>query len=315
MFKPDIVLINELKLDENRSNFFLRFEGYNTYDKPRNQFGGGVAIVIKSSISHTQTNEFDDLNLELVSIKINCKKFGDVQIVTYYNPPSSTLSLELFRRLSYSKLPFILGGDLKASAKMIGCSYDSPINGPILEKTLIELSVSLLNDRTPTRKNNILDLFLCSPSLACKMQNFHIDEFSGLDSDHNPVLIELNMEVFTSNENATPRLNLNKAYWDLYKETLCLSKIKNEPDINSLNDLICNNILQAVQESIPFLQKKTFTNAIPPTLLQQIKKKRILLRQYRKWNDPNILIEYHKIKNQNRKDIIELKWEMGKLSG
>jgi exonuclease III len=101
MFKPDIVLINELKLDE---NFFLRFEGYNTYDKPRNQFGGGVAIVIKSAISQTQTNEFDDLNLELVSIKINCKKFGDVQIVTYYNPPSSTLSLELFCRLSYSKL-------------------------------------------------------------------------------------------------------------------------------------------------------------------------------------------------------------------
>ena len=166
MFKPDIVLIYELKLDENRSNFFLSFKGYNTYDKPRNQFGGGVAIVIKSSISHTQTNEFDDLNLELVSIKINCKKIGDIQIVTYYNPPSSTLSFELFRRLSFSKLPFILGGDLNASSRMIGCSYDSPTNGPILENALIELNVNLINDRTPTRKNNILDLFLCSPSLA-----------------------------------------------------------------------------------------------------------------------------------------------------
>ena len=115
------------------------------------------------------------------------------------------------------------------------------------------------------------------------------------------------MEVYTSTENETPRLNLNKANWDLYKETLCSSKMNNELDTDSLNDNICNNILQAVHKSIPFLPKKKFTNSIPPTLLEQIKKKRKLLRQYKKWNDPNILIEYHKIKNQNRKDIIELK--------
>ncbi len=50
-------------MDENRSNFFLNFNGYTTYDKPRNNHGGGVAIVIRSTIDHTTFQELDHLNL------------------------------------------------------------------------------------------------------------------------------------------------------------------------------------------------------------------------------------------------------------
>ena len=45
--KIEILLFNEIKIDQNNSNFFLYIEGFTTYDKPRPSHGGGVAILIK----------------------------------------------------------------------------------------------------------------------------------------------------------------------------------------------------------------------------------------------------------------------------
>ncbi len=69
-------------MDEARSNYFLNFPGYTTYDKTRNNHGRDVAIIIKSSIDHAQIHDFDSLNLELISLKINSKK-GDLIVLTY----------------------------------------------------------------------------------------------------------------------------------------------------------------------------------------------------------------------------------------
>ncbi len=127
-------------MDKARSNYFLNFPGYTTYDKTRNNHGGGVAIIIKSSIDHAQIHDFDSLNLELISLKINRKK-GDLIVLTYYNPTNKTLFSDLFERLAAADIPFLLGGDLNASSKLIGGSYDHPVNGAILEEILNNLDI------------------------------------------------------------------------------------------------------------------------------------------------------------------------------
>lgn len=38
-FSPDIVLLNEIKLDLETSNFYLNFSNYSTISKQRNRFG------------------------------------------------------------------------------------------------------------------------------------------------------------------------------------------------------------------------------------------------------------------------------------
>ena len=52
--KLDIVMLNEIKVDKHRSNFHLNIPGFTTIDKPRNNHGCGVAILIKNEIVHHQ---------------------------------------------------------------------------------------------------------------------------------------------------------------------------------------------------------------------------------------------------------------------
>lgn len=44
---PDIVLLNELKIDLSEANIYLDFQNYQFLTKPRNKYRGGVAILIK----------------------------------------------------------------------------------------------------------------------------------------------------------------------------------------------------------------------------------------------------------------------------
>ena len=55
-YKPDIFLIQEIKLRKENANLRLMYEGYDTYHKVRSMnpnFGGGVAILINSKIPQT----------------------------------------------------------------------------------------------------------------------------------------------------------------------------------------------------------------------------------------------------------------------
>ena len=55
-FDPDIISIQELKLNQEQANLYLSFDGYTVHYKPRKinpTKGGGVAIVIKNSIANS----------------------------------------------------------------------------------------------------------------------------------------------------------------------------------------------------------------------------------------------------------------------
>ena len=68
--QPDVLLLNETKLDSLRAYFFLTFKGYTSIHKCRNSRGGGVAILIKNSIEFLQINDLDFFNCELIAIRL-----------------------------------------------------------------------------------------------------------------------------------------------------------------------------------------------------------------------------------------------------
>ena len=74
--QPDLVSIQEVKMNKEQSNLFMRFDGYTVRYKPRNEksgnpeSGGGTAIIVKDTISY---KEFEILGKDLldhVGIKV-----------------------------------------------------------------------------------------------------------------------------------------------------------------------------------------------------------------------------------------------------
>ena len=99
-----------------------------------------------------------------------------------------------FEKINVLKIPFILGGDLNACSTTIGCTYNNR-NGSTLENALTTFNYVLLNDYTPTRKDNILDLFICSPDFFSKADDLLVDDISGFDSDHHPVILNIHSDI------------------------------------------------------------------------------------------------------------------------
>ena len=52
-FKPDLISLQEVKLNQEQANLFLRFDSYSLYYKPRERNphrGGGVTILVNNFI-------------------------------------------------------------------------------------------------------------------------------------------------------------------------------------------------------------------------------------------------------------------------
>ncbi|RNA20484.1 RNA-directed DNA polymerase from mobile element jockey, partial [Brachionus plicatilis] len=108
--------------------------------KPRNKYGGGVAILIKEGIEFIR-----EFNSELLCIKMNLGKNSELFVFSLYNPPNVLLNFEFFKTCRN----YILGGDLNARTKQIGCVVENE-NGIMLERIINELDFSVINDKRPT---------------------------------------------------------------------------------------------------------------------------------------------------------------------
>jgi exonuclease III len=186
--KPDIISLNEIKLNKENANSTLNFTNYKTYYKPRiknSESGGDVALIVKDTLDHVESNILTNLNLETQEIKIRAGH-SETIIVTYYNPPNSKLSKELFHTLNSTKFNYIVCGDLNAKSSVICCYHDDVSkfnNGKILEEILAECSCQVINNKDATFHRmysgrndyfDILDLIMCSPFAASKLSYFNV---------------------------------------------------------------------------------------------------------------------------------------------
>ena len=297
IFKPDIVSIQELKLCEEEANFRLRFRGYDTFHKVRpygSNFGGGVAIIIKSNIPHAQI-QINDENLELLGINIDIGKFN-FDFFSLYSPPSQIVPYEFFVNYSRSKKKFILVGDLNSKTPCIGCKTQDR-SGKKLEEILIDSDLIIFNNNMPTYNKfnsnyeEILDLVIGSSSIANKITDFRVLEDYSMMSDHFPVSVNLNLSAGDlqnlKNELIEPRFNFQKANWLLFHEVL-LSKANsysieyiNSLDAESLNTLVSTNIIEAANRSIPKFCNRS-NKSLPQEILCLIVERRKLRKEMKR---------------------------------
>ena len=196
-FQPDIVSIQEVKLNQEQANLFLRFEGYNIHYKPRQinpEYGGGVAIIIKNTIANSAIVDLDD-SLDNIGIRVETKDIC-FNLFSLY-APAKTLNYNSIKKYSELGAEIFIMGDLNAKTPTVGCRTLDP-NGKVLDEVLSSnLELCVLNDRSPTYftfnsdYSEILDLMLSSTRLANKMSHFEVLTDSLMGSDHAPIMCTL----------------------------------------------------------------------------------------------------------------------------
>ena len=189
-FDPDIISLQEIKLNTESANFKLRFSNYSTYVKARDSgsdWGGGIAILIKNNISHSQIINTDP-NIETIGLNVYLPNLT-LKFFSYYNPPGKNISREFFENYFDENQNFILVGDLNSKTSVIGCKSFNP-SGRVLEKILQDSDLIVFNDHNPTFKKfksnyeEILDLVIGSSALSKIISGVSVLEQDNMTSDH-----------------------------------------------------------------------------------------------------------------------------------
>jgi hypothetical protein len=296
-------------MDQSLSSFYLDFPGYFALTKPRNIYGGGVAVLVRSNLDYIEDHSLDHLQLELISIRIKLAEKETI-IVSLYNPPSQEISTELFEILNKSPA-LVLGGDLNSKNIEFGCRENNK-NGIILSEMIDKFCLSILNDERPTyfqaNKNytEILDLFISSSNLADKVDLFTVDYDYDMTSDHYPIRIHLNMSPQINCPQLKNKYNFKKANWSLFREMLMVRNDElNSDNVDELNLLISNNIINAANHSIPKVGEKIYKTALPKEIIKIIKDRRKARRKAKKYNNPLNRTQYNRLTAILKRKIIE----------
>ncbi|CAF0832898.1 unnamed protein product [Brachionus calyciflorus] len=158
---------------------------------------GGVGIMVKRNVNFVQIHDFDNLNLELVCIKIKIEQ-EDVYIVSYYNPPDQPLCHELFEKLNNIK--FILCGGLNSKSFAYGCKTSNQ-NGKILDKIANLKNIIRLSDGSTTyksfsnNKEDILDYIFSESSMIKNFYSFEKMQQCLMNSNHYPLRIKFGDQI------------------------------------------------------------------------------------------------------------------------
>ena len=123
--------MNEIKCCETWTNETLCIKGYNSTYKCRNNYGGGVAVLIKDNYEITEII-LDSFNEEITGIKstIENKTIG---FFSYYNPPNKELNIELFEYIQNNFENYLIMGDLNAKNEIFN-SKNTNRNGELLNQ-------------------------------------------------------------------------------------------------------------------------------------------------------------------------------------
>ena len=280
---PDIILINS---HGNKQTETIKLFNYAVYqNNPTDNINDGVAIAIKRSIPH---KIIDTLDEAFMAILVDTT-LGPICVATGYQPPrrpgiSPTNINRIFRR----NHPTYFIGDLNATHTNLGHNRNN-IAGRIINDFITQ---GLINKRGPEFKTTIGPQGSGNPDII--LQNnacyHHTTCTPGpiTTSDHIPIIYEISSSPQLIP--AAPRLQINKANWDKFKESLAEKPvicINNQPSANV--DTALNNwfeqITRAMDDNIPTIKHKTTSQYIITPEIQEIQTRYLHLLNKNKINN------------------------------
>ena len=94
---PDIIGINETKLDETIHDSDIKISNYNIIRKDRDKCGGGVVMYIRESLNYKLRDDLD-FDIESISAEIKVGNFRSFLVILFYRP-SKNHAVEYFDRI------------------------------------------------------------------------------------------------------------------------------------------------------------------------------------------------------------------------
>lgn len=189
---PSVVMLNETFWN-NKTN--IKFKNYQIIKKDRtDRPGGGVAMLIHSSIQFKTLEICPSRNLETVGISIKTTSHGPVDIITSYCPLGNC-EKEEFQLLTNRRNDFILGEDFNAHHELWEPDRRRNKSGKSIYSTMLEdPDLTLLTPPNlatyicpSSSKPSTIDLTFTSPNIALDSL---INTGPPLGSDHIPILID-----------------------------------------------------------------------------------------------------------------------------
>lgn len=310
----DIALITETHFTKYSQ---VHIPGYIIYksNHPDNTAHGGVAIIIKSTLSFSPLPNFTRDYLQSCAIIIKLNNIP-ITIASTYCPPKHNISaLQFNDYFSTINSNFIIGGDINAKHQSWGCRATNP-RGNVLYNFTNAKKYSVLAPPGPTywpssirKKPDILDIFVSKmPSnLHCIPQNI-LD----LNSDHSSVLLTVSASPtvkMTPPKLFSPLTDRIK-FHNLVEQEINLNfKLKTYEDIDNAVDKFTSIIQTAAWES----QSNSNSPQIPknPLLPQHIRslivEKRKARARYQTSRLPSHKIIYNKLANSLKKYLSKYK--------
>ena len=312
---PDIVFGNETWLTPNHHSSEFFPPTYHVYRKDRSDGYGGVLLAVKSNLISNQIAVKSSTEAVIVSIKTT-KPTEPLIVISLYRTPSVKSNerlnqmkdiVEMLDNIKTEGVIWI-GGDLNLKdvdwinfkAKTGKRQYSEEFYNLFLDK-LQDMGLSQVNE-TPTRENNILDIFLTNrPSLVSRCTTIPPI------SDHDIVLVDSKIKAARVKPISRTISVWKKADWDKMKiETQNFSSEltkKKNANTQEIWDEINEHLQTMMNRHVP--TKKSSTKNHQPWINTNLK--RISRRKYRAWKkknetrDPKDIARFNKIKKDTRR--------------
>lgn len=294
--KPDILLLNETKLNNKHKISFRNYE-FIRNDRPNNNGGGGTGILIHSSITHAVLPVHNLNSMECTAISIPLSNNKNIIVVAIYVAKCMQNTIDMndlntILNLKNSESEIIVGGDFNAHHPLWLSNSTSP-NGRAIYNWYVDCfsdqSISLIGSLYPSRHSNeshsYLDLFLVS----CSLNIIYPVGFSNhlktvpFESDHDAVLLTIALHYDTIPFEPIIINDFAHTNWTTFNQKIedGLSNILLICDRKLTNDEIDELLLKVTE-----LLQNTIGTEVPKTTIKQagqipLPKKIVLVLKYK----------------------------------
>lgn len=310
--KIDIMLISETWL---RAGDKLNYANYTTYREDRKDGpGGGVAILIKRTLTHDLITANNLETLEAIGIQIKIDTKTQLRIFSAYHPPAKQFHHTDYRKLLVQNIPTIIMGDLNAKNTQWGCLTTNKY-GRQLSKLLDENNMGILTPGKPTffGTNTIRPDMLDIAIYKDVSRHMELETVCDLSSDHNPIIMTIGPDIPIP----TPELT-KKVDWDKYKKYVhdninLKNTLTTEQEIEESVETFTLTLTEALKNStFPTKPKTHNTPTIPTRIKILINQKRKLQKKAQRTLNPADKTAANNLSNRVREELRkfnEEKWQ------
>ncbi|EFA13629.1 putative RNA-directed DNA polymerase from transposon X-element-like Protein [Tribolium castaneum] len=313
LFRDNIEILG---ITEVKAKSFPKFRGFNAIHRRYPAQQGqretrGVAILIKKGFAfseHQLPNNLQHLDCIAVDTYIDS---NIITFFTYYNSPRQCLSNELMQYAASLPKAIILG-DFNARHTDFGDTLTNR-NGHILIDAISNLPLYRIPNSSPTHINHwegysIVDHILVTDSLSNRASD-SANIGTTITSDHLPLVFDLSV---SKPRTPTPEYIIirdsKNTDWEkfriiLEKEIVPLDPTTTPEEIERQVFYISELIQDAYLQCTPEKQIPLHKTPLPPEIVDKIRLKRQVYREYINTRDPDIKTQWNRLNATIRRDI------------